>query len=609
MTDYSNKKKPEASGHSDTNLSDPIVFTNAMMDAYQKVQPLLERYLEKYSTDEGIQEFGKINFDPLNVRDSYVDFLDKVSQDPSAFFEVQANYMQDCFNLWHESMNKALGHPSKPVIEPEKGDRRFKATEWQENVVFDFIKQSYLLTCRHLETIFNDAEGISDAQRQKLKFQMKLFTNAISPTNFAMTNPDVINETLNTGGENLIKGFENLIKDLERGHGDLSISTTNYDAFEVGKNIATTPGGVVYKNEMIELIQYAPKTETSHKTPLLIVPPWINKYYILDLRPGNSFVEWAVEQGHSVFIISWVNPDKSLSHKSFEHYMKEGVLEAVDTIKKITHENSVNAVGYCLGGTLLAITLAYLSDKKQADKIKSATFLTTLLDFDMAGDIKLFLDDDQIEYMNKMMDEKGFLDGRELQRTFALMRANDMIWSFVVNNYLMGKEPFPFDLLYWNDDCTNMPATMHQFYLKNMYRDNQLTKKGGITIDDVLIDLSKIKTPCHFISTRDDHIAPWLATYNGLKLLKNAKTTFTLAASGHIAGVVNPPVKNKYCYWGNDKTPDRADDWFKDAVQTDGSWWGYWQSWVSDFSGGQVDARNPADVLEPAPGSYIKKRI
>lgn len=587
---------------------DPVLLAHAIMDAYEKAQPLFDDYFKKYGSEDGLDQIGDINFDPLNIREIYLDFLDRIAQDPSAMFEVQADYMQDWLHLWQESMQKFLGQNTEPVAAPDQSDRRFKAPEWQESALFDFIKQSYLLTCKYMENAVNRVDGLSEKQKEKLRFQTKLFTSAISPTNFMLTNPEVLNETIKTGGTNLVKGFENLLKDLERGHGDLSISTTNYEAFEIGKNIAITEGKVIYQNDLMQLIQYAPKTKKVFKTPLLITPPWINKYYILDLRPGNSLIEWAVEQGHTVFAISWVNPDKKLAKKGFDDYMQEGIISALDEIEKATGEKQTNVIGYCLGGTLLAITLAYLTDKKQDNRIKSATFLTTLLDFEFAGDIKLFLDDEQLEYLDKMMEERGVLEGKELQRTFALMRANDMIWSFVVNNYLMGKEPFPFDLLYWNDDCTNMPAAMHRFYLHNMYRDNKLIQKGGITIDGVKIDLSKIKTPCHFISTKEDHIAPWIATYAGTHLLGSKDKTFTLAASGHIAGVVNPPAKNKYCYWVNTKLPEDTNEWLEKAEHFDGSWWPHWQDWIIKFTDDKVSPRKIEKSLEDAPGSYVKKR-
>ncbi len=589
-------------------MPDPVVLGRALMEAYEKAQPLFEDYMQKYGKPETMEQFSKINFDPLNIRETYFDFLDKITQNPEKFLEIQAEYAKDWMQLWQDSMMRFMGDQTKSIIEPDPSDRRFKAPEWQESALFDFIKQSYLLASRQMENIAYKVDGLNDKQREKLAFHTKLFTNAMSPSNFLLTNPEVLNETMRTGGENLVKGFENLLRDLERGQGELSIRTTNYEAFELGRNIAMTPGRVVYQNDLMQLIQYDPQTEEVFETPLLIIPPWINKYYILDLRPGNSFVEWAVRQGHTVFIVSWVNPDAKLAGKTFENYMQDGILEALDHIEKATKQKQINAVGYCLGGTLLAITLAYLATKKQDKRVASATFLTTLLDFENAGDLKLFLDDGQLELLEKDMKEKGFLQGKEIQRTFSLMRANDLIWSFVVNNYLMGREPFPFDLLYWNDDSTNMPAAMHTFYLRNMYRDNKLVEAGGITVDGVKIDLSKVKTPAYFLSTREDHIAPWKATYQGTQIL-GGDCTFTLAASGHIAGVVNPPEKQKYCHWMFDQIPVKDIDWLEKAVQKEGSWWPQWAAWLEGFGGDKIPARKPAKGIEAAPGSYVKVRI
>ncbi len=584
--------------------TDPTQLAQSIIAAYQKATPLFEKYI---SNGGAAGQFSNIDFDPMNAQQSYMNFLEKVAQNPNKFIEIQAGFANDWVNLWQQSMSKFIGGKAQATIEPQKGDRRFKAPEWEENALFDFIKQSYLLTCNHMEKTLADSTDIDDKQKEKLRFQAKLFTDAMSPTNFLLTNPEVLNETMKTGGDNLVKGFENLLEDLERGGGSLDISTTNYESFELGKNIAVTKGSVIYQNELMQLIQYEAKTKEVNKTPLLIIPPWINKYYILDLREGNSLIEWAVEQGHSVFVISWVNPTSKLAAKDFEDYMNDGVLAALEQIEKTTGEAQTNAVGYCLGGTLLATTMAYLAKKKQASRVKSATFLTTLLDFEHAGDMKLFLDDEQLKKLDTMMDKHGVFEGKEMHKTFALMRANDLIWSFVVNNYLMGREPFPFDLLYWNDDCTNMPAAMHRFYLRNMYRDNKLVKAGGIKMNGVDIDLSKIKTPCHFISAKEDHIAPWVATYEGVKLM-SGDTTFTLAASGHIAGVVNHPSKNKYCYWSNDKTPDNPDDWMNAAMQHDGSWWGVWNEWVSGFSDEKIMARKVKNKIEPAPGSYVRVR-
>ena len=573
-----------------------------MAKAYERAQPVIEEFIEKQA-----EAGNQINLDPLNVSETYSEFLESFWNNPEKFWELQIEYWQKGMELWQESTLKFMGEESYAVIEPEKGDRRFKAQEWQESVLFDFIKQSYLLTCEWMDKSIRSAEGLDETAQEKLAFSTKLFASALSPTNFAMTNPDVIRETMKTNGENLIKGFENLIEDLERGHGALKIRTTDYEAFKLGENIATTKGGVVYQNDLIQLIQYEPTTKEVHKRPLLIIPPWINKYYILDLRADNSFIKWAVEQGHTVFTISWVNPDKKLAQKRFEDYMNEGIIASLDEIKKITGEPDINAIGYCLGGTLLTITLAYLKAHKQDKRITSATFLTTLTDFVHAGDLKLFMDDEQLKLMDRQMAESGVLDGAHLQQTFSLLRANDLIWSFVINNYLLGKEPFPFDLLYWNEDSTNMPAAMHSFYLRKLYRDNLLIKPNGISMDSTPIDASKITTPAYFLSTREDHIAPWRATYQGTQLLNGPKQ-FTLAASGHIAGVVNPPSKNKYCYWTAKDTPADPEQWMEKAKEQNGSWWPHWQKWVSDFSNGQTHQRKIKNEIEAAPGSYVNKK-
>jgi len=600
-------KKETPKDDQDFKIPDPVALGQALLQAYEKAQPLLEGYYEKIGKAGYSDNLYDQGFDPLNISESYLEFLDRITADPQKFLELQAEYMNDWTQLWQESMMKFLGQDSKTVIQPEKGDKRFKAREWQENALFDFIKQSYLLTCRWMNKSVSDVEGLAPQQKEKLALQTRLFSSAMSPTNFFLTNPEVLKETMKTGGENLVKGLENLIEDLERGGGELKIRTTDDTKFQLGENIATTKGRVVYQNELMQLIQYEPTTKKVFKTPLLIIPPWINKYYILDLRPGNSFIQWAIEQGHSVFCISWVNPGKEQEKKRFEEYMEEGILTALSYIEKETGEKQTNAIGYCLGGTLLAITMAYLAETKKKSPFASTTFLTTLLDFEHAGDMKLFLDDDQIELLDKIMEDKGILPGAELQKTFSLLRANDLIWSFVINNYLMGREPFPFDLLYWNDDCTNMPAAMHGFYLRKMYRDNALIRPGGIKMEDTPIDLRKIETPCYFLSAREDHIAPWMATYSGTQII-NGPCTYTLAASGHIGGVVNPPEKNKYCYWTNDETPKNPEEWLENTTQHEGSWWPHWQDWIKTYAGGKVPARKPAAGLEPAPGSYVKMK-
>ncbi|PCJ99803.1 MAG: class I poly(R)-hydroxyalkanoic acid synthase [Zetaproteobacteria bacterium] len=608
MTNSSQSKKQTQDTNDAFQTPDPAALGEALINAYEKAQPIFNEYIGKLGAPGSMEQFSSINLDPMNAQESYLEFFDHLVKDPSKMMEVQTQYTQDWMNLWQDSVQKFMGQQAdtRAQAAQTKGDRRFKASEWQENALFNFIKQSYLLTCQHMEKTIENADGLSKQQKHKLSFQTKLFTDAMSPTNFILTNPEVLNETMKTGGQNLIKGFENLMNDIQ--DGKLNIRTTDKDAFELGKNIAMTKGQVIHQNDLMQLIQYEPTTDKVHKTPLLIIPPWINKYYILDLRPGNSLIEWAIAQGHTVFVISWVNPDAKLANKQFEDYMNEGILESLTKIEDITGEAQTNAVGYCLGGTLLATTLSYLTQQKKDSRIASATFLTTLLDFEQAGDMHLFLDDTQLDTLNKMMDKHGVLDGKEMQKTFSLMRANDLIWSFVVNNYLMGREPFPFDLLYWNDDCTNMPAAMHRFYLQNMYRDNKLIEAGGIDVNDTPVDLSVIKTPRHFISAKDDHIAPWKATYEGVSLMKGENVTFTLAASGHIAGVVNPPSKNKYCHWTNGNTPKDPDEWMDKAEQHDGSWWPVWDTWVSKYGDGKVPARKVAKGIEPAPGKYVQVR-
>jgi polyhydroxyalkanoate synthase len=587
-------------------LPDPYALSQALMHAYEQSQPVLQKLSETLSQSIVKTEIAAPPPDPLNVTGAFLDLISAVSADPAKHIEMQLAHSQKITELLAGSIKKFYGEESHPVIEPAKGDRRFRDEEWTESALFDFIKQYYLLANDYVRHSIEQTEGIAPQEKEKLKFVSRLLMEALSPSNFILTNPEVLKETIKTGGENLIHGLKNLSHDLERGDGELKISTTNYDAFKLGENIAVTPGAVVFENEMMQLLQYEPSSKKVFTKPLLIIPPWINKYYILDLKPESSYIKWAVDQGHTVFCISWVNPDKKLSKKTFSDYMKDGLLAALDQIQSITKQEDCNVVGYCLGGTLLATTMAYLSVLKQEKRIASASFLTTLIDFEHAGDMKFFLDDAQIESMEKNMKERGVLEARELQRTFSLLRANDLIWSFVVNNYLMGKEPFPFDLLYWNDDSTNMPAAMHIYYLKNMYRDNLLAVPGGLEIDGIKIDIRKIKTPCYFLSTREDHIAPWESTYKTTQMVSGPKV-FTLAASGHIAGVINPPSKQKYCYWSAEKTPKDPEQWFKSAQETQGSWWPHWQAWIETLGDEKTDARPIKNSIEPAPGRYVKK--
>jgi polyhydroxyalkanoate synthase subunit PhaC len=465
------------------------------------------------------------------------------------------------------------------------------------------------LSARWIQGVVKEVDGLDEYTLRKVDFYTRQFVDAMAPSNFVLTNPEVLRATIETRGENLVNGLKNLLDDLERGKGRLAIKMTDMTAFKIGENIAVTPGKVVYQNDLMQLIQYMPTTDTVFRRPLLIIPPWINKFYILDLRPDNSFIRWAVGQGHTVFVISWVNPDEKLAQKSFEDYMREGPLAALDAIEKATGEREANAIGYCLGGTLLAATLAYMAVKRDR-RIKCATYFASMVDFAEAGELSVFIDEEQLAALEERMSKKGYLEGRDMATTFNMLRANDLIWSFVVNNYLLGKEPFPFDLLYWNADSTRMPAAMHSFYLRRMYQENLLSKPGGITLGGMGIDLAKIKTPSFILSTREDHIAPWRSTYVATRLY-GGPMKFVLAASGHIAGVINPPG-SKYGHWTNDANPPTPEEWLAGATQHRDSWWPLWQGWVAQYGGDKVPARQPGDrelaPIEDAPGSYVMVR-
>ncbi len=583
---------------------DESQISETMADIAERSQRLVQEFLTKQSSSGG----GSVGIDdPLNIGSAFMEMTTKMMTQPHKMVEANMNLWQDYMKLWQNTASRMMGQETTPIVEPERDDRRFKGEAW-ENDVFDFIKQSYLLTSNWMEDTVSDIEGLDKKTKQKVEFFTKQYADALSPTNFVMTNPEVLQTTIDTRGENLINGLRNLLEDLERGDGKLNIKMTDADAFEVGKNVATSPGKVVFRNDLMELIQYTPTTEKVAKTPLLICPPWINKFYILDLREKNSFIKWAVEQGNTVFVISWVNPDRELAMKTFTDYMLEGPLAAIEAIKDATGEDEVNAVGYCIGGTLLATTLAYMAAKKMKG-VKSATYFTTMVDFEEAGDLGVFIDDTSLKNLEDKMNERGYLEGSEMASTFNMMKANDLVWSFVVNNYLLGKDPFPFDLLFWNSDSTRMPAAMHSFYLRNMYLDNKLVEPGGIEIEGVKLDLRKIKVPTYIISTREDHIAPWKPTYEATQLYAGP-IRFILSASGHIAGVVNPPAAGKYCYWINDETPADPDEWLAGAEQHEGSWWPDWDKWLGKQNGKElVDARQPGDgKLKPicdAPGKYV----
>jgi polyhydroxyalkanoate synthase len=576
-----------------------------MNDIAERSQKLLQDFAER-----GCAANGGGSSDPLNLSRTFLELTTRVMSDPGAVLQAQFSLWQDHLRLWQHMGQRMLGQTSEPLIEPERGDRRFRDPAWQDSALFDFIKQSYLLTSRWIVNTVEDIDGFDDKTRQKVDFYTRQFVDAMAPSNFVATNPEVLRVTLETHGENLLRGLSHLLEDLERGKGKLAIKMTDMDAFELGRNIGVTPGKVVFQNDLIQLLQYEPTTEQVWRRPLLIVPPWINKYYILDLQPKNSFIKYAVDQGFTVFVVSWVNPDEHYAKKGFDDYMVEGPLAALDAIERATGERDINVIGYCLGGTLLACTLAYMAARRD-DRIRAATFFASLTDFEDAGELGVFIDEEQLASMESSMARLGYLDGREMATTFNMLRANDLVWSFVVNNYLLGKEPFPFDLLFWNSDSTRMPYAMHSFYLRKFYQENRLVEPGGITLCDVAIDLRKVRIPTYMLSTREDHIAPWASTYAATQHFRGDRT-FVLAGSGHIAGVINPPTVEKYGYWVGEKLPPDPDDWLEAAEQRPGSWWPHWLAWNAAKSGEKVPARRPGDggleIIEAAPGSYARVR-
>ncbi len=600
-------KKTEA--HVPPTLPDAKDIAKTYAEVAQRASKLLHEHVQR-QMKHGVSAPQ----DELGVAQAFMDMMAKMLANPYKMAQAQMNLVWDYMSLWQHSTMRFMGmQPAAPFAAPVKGDNRFKNEAWEEHFLFDFIKQSYLITARHVHDSVSSVDGLEARTQSKVNFFTRQFIDALSPSNFAMTNPEVFNETVKSHGQNLIKGFNNLLRDMEGGDGQLRVKMSDTTAFELGRNVATTPGKVVFQNELFQLLQFTPSTTEQYKRPLLIVPPWINKYYILDLREKNSFIKWATDQGHTVFCMSWVNPDEKQAEKGFEEYMLDAAMVAVDKVCEQTGEKEINAIGYCLGGTLLGSMLAYMNAKKDK-RIVSATFFTTMLDFSIPGELGVFIDEQQISSLEKKMEERGFLEGSEMAGTFNMLRANDLIWSFVVNNYLMGKDPFPFDLLFWNSDSTRMPYKMHSFYLRNMYMHNLLKDPGGITLDGVAIDLGKIKTPSYFISTIEDHIAPWKSTFLGAKRF-SGPVRYVLGGSGHIAGIVNPPVANKYGYWtgATKDLPETADEFLASATQTAGSWWTDWQAWVTGMNDAQIAARDPVKgklgVLEDAPGSFVKLRL
>lgn len=593
-------KKDPAQKAIDENLN----LEDLWQEIFQKTIDLSQSYYTY-----GIKNAEKQMTDDYGIHKAFTSLSEQLLSDPEKLSNSTTQFWQEQLNLWEKWINSDPTVVKKP--DSEKVDSRFRSKLW-DTWLFDYVRNAYLLTAEHLQKTVNDIDSLDERTARKVKFFTKQYVDAMSPTNFAALNPDVLKATVDSNGGNLLSGLNNLLDDLKKGKGELAIKMVDPNAFELGKDVATTDGKVVYQNELMQLIQYQPTTKSVLETPLLIIPPWINKYYILDLTPRNSFIKWAIDQGHTVFVISWVNPDARHAHKTFDDYLVEGPLAALDVIDKRCKTNTTNLVGYCLGGTLTAVLLGWLKSNKQEKRVNSTTFFTSMIDFNEPGELGVFVDPEGVDALEKRMASKGYLEASEMASTFNMLRSNDLIWSFVVNNYLLGKDPVPFDLLFWNSDATRMPAKMHSYYLRNMYIHNKLREPKGLTIAGRSIDLSTVTTPCYFISAKDDHIAPWKSTFSGAKLF-GGKVRFVLGGSGHIAGIVNPPVANKYCFWANDELTHEAESWLQNADRFDGSWWSDWSVWISSQGSRTVNARkirnNRTNPFENAPGSYAKLRL
>jgi len=583
--------------------ADPKLFYDNLSKAMETGAQIFRDLSETKNNSDSVASLEDMQKSFFDIAKAYTNEPEKLAQKQMQFWQTQN---QLWMTAWQQFMDQSEGQNDSTRF-ATSSDRRFKDDSWHETQVFEFLNQSYLAATQWAQDFVEDASDLDEHERKKAKFYAEQITNAVSPSNFAFTNPEIIKLTLETNGENLVKGAKRMAEDLKDG----KIRQTDFSAFEVGRNMAMSPGKVVFQNDLIQLIQYEPSTPQVYKTPLLIVPPWINKFYILDLNEKKSFVKWAVAQGLTIFIISWANPFTSLRDKDFEDYMKEGILASLDAIKDATGENSVNAIGYCVGGTLLASTLGVMAqkeEKRKDNRIASATFFTTQVDFEEAGDLLVFIDEKQISDIEASMVEKGYMPGSVMATAFNMLRSNDLIWSYVVNNYLRGKEPMPFDLLCWNADSTNLTEANHSFYLRQCYFENNLSQ-GKMQLDGVTIDLSKITIPVYNLAARSDHIAPLPSVFK-IGQLFGGKTRLVVSGSGHIAGVVNPPAAKKYQYWLNNNNSDNLDDWLENATEHAGSWWPDWQKWITTKSGKKVEARQPGDgklqSIEDAPGSYVK---
>ncbi|KIZ40988.1 MULTISPECIES: class I poly(R)-hydroxyalkanoic acid synthase [Rhodopseudomonas] len=590
-----------------TKKFDPEAFALNLARAMESSGQALAAYLKPRDNGEAKD---KPPTEMTEVVKTFTTVADYWMSDRARATELQTRLGKAYLDLWGTSARRLVGEQVAPVIEPPPRDKRFSDPEWKANQFFEFLMQAYLLTAKWANELVTEAEGLDPHTRKKAAFYVQQISNALAPSNFVMTNPELLRETLASNGDNLVRGMKMLAEDIEAGQGQLRIRQSDPANLAVGVNMATTPGKVIYQNELMQLIQYTPTTENVLRTPLLIVPPWINKYYILDLKPDKSFIKWCVDQGVTVFVISWVNPDKRLAAKGFDDYMKQGPLTAMDIIEKVTGEMKVHTLGYCVGGTLLASTLAWLADKRRV-RVTSATFLTTQVDFTHAGDLMVFVDEDQIAALERDMKQSGVLEGARMAMAFNMLRSNDLIWSYVVSNYLKGQPPSAFDLLHWNSDATRMPAANHSYYLRNCYLDNRLSA-GTMVLDNTLLDLTKVKVPIYNLATREDHIAPAESVLYGSQFF-GGPVKYVLSGSGHIAGVVNPPAAGKYQFWTNDTSKATSvAEWLATAQEHKGSWWPNWREWLGEFDPEQVPARQVGSAefpgIEDAPGSYVRVR-
>jgi len=584
-------------------IADPEEFGRNMLKLVEEGSKALSGFIERSNGSGGPYSLASEFTEATKL---FAEIAQHWLADPARLASTNAALVGDYLELAGATAQRMIGADAPPVAQPEAGDNRFNDPEWSRNPYFDFWKQVYLITMRWLERVLEETDGLDDRTRQKAEFYLKQMGSALAPSNFPVTNPIVLRETLASNGRNLLHGVANLMHDMEKSGDLLKISQTDVEAFEVGRNVATAPGKVVFQNDLVQLIQYAPATETVHATPLLIVPPWINKFYILDLGPQKSFIRYMVGKGFTVFIVSWVNPDERLKDKTFEDYMTEGLLAATDAVRRETGTEKINVIGYCVGGTLLGATLAYLAVRGE-EPFNSATFFAAQVDFTKAGDLLLFIDDTQLKALEEMMAERGFLDGSRMATVFNLLRPKDLIWPYIVNNYMLGKKPFPFDLLFWNQDSTRMTPANHNFYLREFYHENKLAR-GQMTLGGVKLDLGRVKLPVYELCAKEDHIAPAKSVFIGSRLF-GGPVTYVLAGSGHIAGVINPPDKPKYQYWTNDKKAATLEAWVEGATEHQGSWWPHYAEWLAKQSGGKVPARTPGarlGVIEDAPGSYVK---